>query len=84
LRRLERLRRKQKGKRKTHYLFPLPGESAGAQIKSLIASGEARATDEFIIICWDRRMAREHRAQTGAPFDPRCLFPPCIYRDRCV
>jgi hypothetical protein len=64
LRRLERLRRKQKGKRKTHYLFPLPGESADAEKKSLIASGQARATDQFIIICWDSPAAADG---AGAP-----------------
>lgn len=69
LRRLERLRQKHDGKRETHYLFPLPGENSDAQIASLIASGRARPTDEFIIFCWGEPAAPASGA--GQPASPR-------------
>jgi hypothetical protein len=53
LRRYERLRQKQAAKRKTHYLFRLPGQTdTRAERERLIASGKASPSDKFIEFYW--------------------------------
>jgi hypothetical protein len=54
-RRIDRLNRSRAAQRRSHYLFRNEGESAAdvnARINAMVASGEARRSDQFVIFSW--------------------------------
>jgi hypothetical protein len=54
-RRIERLGRSCDARRRSHYLFRYEGETAAdvqARINAMVASGEARRSDQFVIFSW--------------------------------
>jgi hypothetical protein len=54
-RRIERLARSCAARRRSHYLFRYEGETAAdvsARKDAMVASGEARRSDQFVIFSW--------------------------------
>lgn len=54
-RRIERLGRSLAAHRRSHYLWRYEGETAAdvsARIDAMVASGEARRSDQFVVFSW--------------------------------